>query len=433
MKNSESGVIFSDIGIAFWPMLVPGPGVNAYKWSVIACDQFTSNSSYWDEVSLTVNESPSTLHCIFPEVFLGDGISSRIESIKQHMNKYLSDGTLVSLPPGCMWIERDTGRGLLRHGVVLAVDLEQYDYTPGSSALIKATEKTILERIPPRVEIRKDAPVEFPHVLVLFSDPDKTVEDLFKRIISEKNIAPTYDTELMKGGGHITGTHINGSSDLDIIAEAFRGLLPENPKDLLFAVGDGNHSLATAKTIWEKTKSTLHCEEIENHPARFALVEMVNLYDEGLRFEPIHRVIFNTEPEQILEIIRSRPELDICEITKEEADSFETESTNVLSSVIVLRDSYFKIYFKSDDSVLAAGELQKLIDSIPYKGELDFIHGFSETMRFGSEKGNISFIAPPIDPGILFTCVRDEGVLPRKTFSLGHAEEKRYYFEGKII
>lgn len=427
-----SAHIFPDIGLGFLPMVIPSPDIDLKKWAVIACDQFTADKNYWKDVEAIVGDAPSTLHCIFPEVYLSSDKARRISSIVTHMKMYMDQGILKELGPGCMYVERETAHHPVRKGIVCTIDLEQYDYTPGSSALIRATEHTILDRIPPRVEIRKDAVLEFPHILVLYSDPRHLVSTAAETIISRRSLPYTYKTSLMKGGGEVKAVHITEHPDLSVIADQFRTLLDNLDDSLLFAVGDGNHSLATAKTIWSDLKTTLTEKEQEQHPARYALVELINLYDPGLGFEPIHRVLFKTDPEKVLTTLNRLEGVEVNQVNHETVEAFR-DAPSANSCIVTANGDYYRMSFHNMDNVLVIGALQKLLDEQSFPGDLDYIHGYKETLDFGMQPNTVSFLLPPIDPGVLLACVAREGVLPRKTFSLGHAEEKRYYLEGKLI
>ena len=268
---------------------LPKPGVDMSKYAVIACDQYTSDPVYWDTLSEQVGDSVSTLRMIYPEVYLETtNPDEYIKNINKNINKYLEEGSLVDIGESIILVERVTSFGVRRLGLILSVDLEDYSYLKGSNAKIKASEATIVERIPPRLRIRKDAPVELPHVLLLFDDKEKEiVEPLYA---SRDKLEKVYDFELNKNGGHIRGYKV---SDPHKVVEQFSHLYEKNNNGLLFIVGDGNHSLATAKAHWENIKKELSPSEREDHPARFALVEVNNIYDDGIIFEPIHRVLFN--------------------------------------------------------------------------------------------------------------------------------------------
>ena len=287
--------IFSTLGFKAADILLPKKGIDCEKWAVVACDQYTSQPEYWESLSQFVGDSPSTLRLIYPEVYLDRGDKEAIiSSINENMNKYLEEDVFTLYKDSFILVKRDTESGT-RYGLMVALDLEAYSYAKDSRTLIRATEGTILSRIPPRKEIRKDAPIELPHIMVLISDKDRSIIEPLRD--KRDSLSVVYDTDLNKNGGHITGYLVDGNEDKDKIANAFKALYdaldPKNP--LLFAMGDGNHSLATAKSCWEDIKKDLSEEEKKNHPARFALVELENIFDSGLQFEPIHRVFFNID------------------------------------------------------------------------------------------------------------------------------------------
>ncbi len=297
--------IISDIGIQIPQVYLPKAGADLNKWAVIACDQFTSEPEYWRDAEKIVGNAPSTLNLTFPEVHLEkDGAEERIKNIQVAMKKYMDEGILQPRD-GFIYVER-TVSGKTRKGVMLCLDLERYDYNKGSSSLIRATEGTIVDRLPPRIKIRQGAAMELPHILVLIDDPHHSVIEPLRA--AKSKFEKLYDFDLMLGSGHLAGYAVNAEFENKIV-EALRGLAsPETfaakygiGKDkpvLLFAMGDGNHSLATAKAIWEKMKPQVGMD----HPARYALVEIENVHDDGLEFEPIHRVLFNIKKDLFAEL-----------------------------------------------------------------------------------------------------------------------------------
>lgn len=382
------------------------PKTDMAKWSVVACDQFTSQPEYWEETARIAGNSPSALNLVFPEAFLSEG-SARIAKINQTMQEYLDSGLFTEYKNSLIYIERTVG-GKCRQGLIGAVDLERYDFTKGAKSAIRATEGTVLERIPPRVEIRRDAPLELPHIMLLADDIDRTIIEPLEKC--EKT--PLYDFELMQNGGRLKGWLLSdgaANSALDAIAELEKSC----PDGLLFAVGDGNHSLATAKTCWEEKKKTLSADEQETHPARFCLVELVNIHSEALIFEPIHRVVFGCEPEKL-----------IAELEKEYGGE-----GHIIK--YVHKNGEGEISLSKDRAKLAVGALQSFLDSIG--AEVDYIHGGDVCRELGKREGNIGFMLPKPDKGDLFASVIKDGALPRKTFSMGEANEKRYYAEVKKI
>ena len=398
---------------------------DAHKWAVVACDQFTSEPEYWESARAEVGDAPSTLDIILPEVYLSES-EKRIPVINENMEKYFSD-VLVSHPDSMIYVERTQSDGSIRRGIVLAVDLEAYDYTKGASSLIRATEATVLERIPPRVAIRRHATIEAPHVMLLIDDSAKTVIEP----LASLKLETIYDTSLMLGGGKIVGKVI-GKDVQRSVADALTALItPEQmesrygAKDLaplLFAVGDGNHSLATAKATYEEIKAKLG-EAAENHPARYALVEVVNIHDDALKFEPIYRVMFGVDPQDVLE------KLSVY------ADSLDGNA-EPQKATYLFGEHTGELTFGKPVRQLTVGTLQDFIDEyIPsHKGaEVDYIHGEDSVKKLTAKENAIGFIFSGMSKDQLFKTVIFDGALPRKTFSMGHAEDKRYYMECRRI
>lgn len=391
-------------------ILIP-QGVDPQKWSVVACDQYTSQKEYWQRVEAFVKESPSTLNLIYPEAYLSEG-DERIKKINSHMQKYLSDGIFKELKNSFVYVERTLPGGKTRRGIVGAVDLEEYDFSKGAKSAVRATEGTVAERIPPRVKIRKDAPLELPHVMLLLNDEKDLV--IPKKPLGKK----IYDFELMENGGHLAGYAATGE-EAKKITDRF-GEYAKSAKDgLVLAVGDGNHSLATAKTCWDNIKDGLTKEEQKNHPARFCLVEVENIYDDALEFEPIHRVLFDADPK------------DFEEKLKEFYPKASTEPNSGHKITVILNKEEKDIFIKGSKAKLAVGAVQKFIDNFGF--ETDYIHG-EKTVRELCEKNNtVGILLPKPQKSDLFDTVITDGALPRKTFSMGEANEKRFYFEAKKI
>ena len=396
------------------------------KWAVIACDQHTGEPEYWQAAESLVGEAPSTLDLVLPEVYLEE-TEARIPRINQRMDEYLKT-ILMEHKDSMIYLERRMGNGAIRRGIVGCIDLEQYDYTKGSTALIRATEGTVLERIPPRVAIRRGASIELPHVMVLIDDPEKTViEPIASRA---EALTGAYDFELMLGGGHAKGywldktarDGLNGALAALITPEAMKARYGEACDPLLFAVGDGNHSLASAKAAYEEIKTNLG-EAAKDHPARYALVEIVNLHDEALAFEPIYRVMFGVSPVAVLEALRAYAgELD----GKERPQKVEYIHAGGEGSVV----------FRYPTQQLTVGTLQTFIDgylaSHP-EASVDYIHGVEVTENLARRENAIGFLFDGMAKDQLFKTVICDGALPRKTFSMGHAEDKRYYLECRKI
>ncbi len=379
------------------------------KWGVVACDQYTSECEYWDRVKAYVGDEPSTFHLVYPEAYLSEG-DSYINKINLHMAKYIEDGVFEAHNDAYIYIERTLSGGRIRRGIIGTVDLETYDFTKGSKSAIRATEGTVAERIPPRVKIRQDAPLELPHAILLIDDKENKV------IPSACDSAPVYDFELMENGGHIRGYVIDGEK-ADAISAAFDAYAKNVNDGLVFAVGDGNHSLATAKTCWENLKKNLSADEQENHPARYCLVEIENLYDAALEFEPIHRVLFDVEPGDVLASL--------------EKFSAQGAGENTHTVTYVYGDTEGEFTICNACSNLAVGAVQEFIDKMGY--EADYIHGEDTTKRLAAKENAFGFILPAMEKESLFVTVIKDGALPRKTFSMGEAHEKRFYIEAKKI
>lgn len=392
-------------------ILLPSNAVDLEKWSVIACDQYTSQPDYWERVAEIVGDAPSGLKIIYPEVYLDEG-DKRITAINAEMKKYLDDGIFRELKNSLIYIERTQSDKRVRTGIVGAVDLEAYDFSKDSKSPIRATEGTVLERIPPRVKIRENALLELPHIILLMNDVDNSV------INKPENAEILYDFDLMENGGHLRGYRIP-----DKLAENILEKLDDMQKiaegNLLFAVGDGNHSLATAKTCWENIKKTLPVEERKDHPARFCLVELENIHSPALDFEPIHRVVFNVSEREIIEGIKK---------FYPETDTKPGEGHHIH---YVCGDSEGDLYIKNSGAALAVGALQSYLDSENFK--VDYIHGEAAARKLAKNADNVAFLLPKMDKSDLFRAVIKDGALPRKTFSMGEANDKRYYLEAKKI
>ncbi len=425
-------------------ILMPRDGIRLNTWAVIACDQYTSQPEYWAETDRLVGDAPSTLRLTLPEVYLeADDVERRTETIHKTMNQYLSDGTLVELPAGFILTERFSGGTVPRRGLVAAIDLECYEYTAGSRSLVRPTEKTVVERIPPRLKIRKNASIEVPHIMLLIDDPDRTViEPMFEKTAALKQV---YSTDLMQNGGHINGWFIPEGDLTDALIAAMDALndralfnrkyrLTEDLPLLPFAVGDGNHSMATAKAYWEEVKQTLTPEEQENHPARYALCEIVNIHDESLMIEPIHRVMFNVNAEELLSAAADFYAANGCQcMISDEAAAADPENHTVR---FCFADQTGTLTVKNPKWGIPLATLQAFLDDYLTQhtdARIDYIHGSDVVSSLGTAEGNMGFFLPDIEKNDLFRGVIIDGVLPRKTFSMGEAHEKRYYMESKRI
>ena len=394
------------------------------KFAVVSCDQFTSQRDYWEKLDEFVGDAPSALRLIFPEVYLEDGdYEERIRQINAAMYDYLDKGVFRTLKDSYILVRRQTAYGYTRLGIVAPVDLEDYSYEYPTEAVIRSTEGVVANRIPPRLKIRKDAPVELPHVMLLLDDRDKTVIEPFykKRDTLEK----LYDFELNMHGGHLTGWRIDAAefdAVLDKYVESIKGLYGKE-STLVFAVGDGNHSLATAKACYEEQKKGKTPEEYLALPSRYALVEVVNNHDDALQFEPIHRVLFGVDHEKFME-----------EFKKFYPNAHEGKGEGHV--IEVCWNGHDDFVTVPDPKVqLAVGTLQAFIDEYlkQFGGEVDYIHGDEVTRELGFKEGNMGFLLPAMGKEQLFKTVMADGVLPRKTFSMGHAQDKRYYVEARKI
>ena len=399
------------------------------KWSVVACDQYTSEPEYWNDVEKIVGDAPSTLKLTLPEIYLEDeNVSERIAKINSNMKALLDEDFFNEYKDSMIYLERTQSDGKIREGLIGVVDLEAYSYEKGAETPIRATEKTVIERIPPRVKIRENAPLELPHIMILIDDDKKQIIENLKNKVSEDDIV--YDFDLMKNGGHVKGYLLNEET-MDEVDKGLKELADKevfakkydvnNKEVLLFAMGDGNHSLATAKACYEKLKETMSEEEYLNNPARYALVELVNLHSPALEFEAINRVIFNTNPEKLLNSLK-----EYYQINKD-GNGQEIE--------VITNDVNEKWYIENPKSNIAVGSIQIFLDEYlkNNEGKIDYIHGEETTKNLAKQSGNIGFIFEAMPKNELFKTVILDGSLPRKTFSMGHSYDKRYYLESRKI
>lgn len=422
-----------NIGFSPADVLLPRKGIDLEKWAVVACDQYTADPEYWDKVESFVGDAPSTLRITLPEIYLEkDGKEERIRNINNTMERYIRDGVFDEYKDSFILVERRTETGV-RFGLVGKLDLEEYDYSPDSVSLIRATEGTILSRIPPRREIRLHAPLELPHIMVLISDEERSVIEPFRDRKGELHVV--YDTPLMMNGGHVTGYLIDREDDKNAISDALSKMLgkldPGNP--LLFAMGDGNHSLATAKSLWEDMKKGIPEEKRASHPARFALVEIENIFDEGLEFEPIHRIFYSIGKDGFMKALsEAAPGFTAETIRKEEIHSKVNEGKGLF--VLYDGNEYTLVTLFNTEKELSAWTVQAVIDSLLERKActVDYIHGMDETLSLAGN-GNVALILPDIPKDSFFSSIMSDKAFPRKTFSIGHADEKRYYMEARRI
>jgi len=433
-----------EIGVKIPDILLPKKAIDHKKWAVIACDQFTSEPEYWEQVKEIIGDSPSTYHMILPEVYLGTPEEkNRIETTHKVMGQYLESDIFRSLND-FIYVRRRFGERT-RRGLMVCLDLEHYDFNKGAQTLIRATEGTILDRLPPRIRIREKAPLECPHILVLFDDPaDKVFGLLDEQIESFQKV---YDFDLMLGSGHLSGYAVGDDQVREQVLQNLQTLInpqkfsdkynlkPGEHQPLLFAMGDGNHSLATAKAIWEKIKPTVGMD----HPARYALVEIENLHDPALDFEPIHRLIFDVKKDifdamqaywgENLKINDSPSQETLIQIVDDAAKPWHQIG-------MITQDGLKLIEVHHPEDNLPVGTLQKFLDSFLEDngaGDIDYVHGTKVLFEKGMQSGNAGFYVPGMDKSELFKTVILDGALPRKTFSMGEAYEKRFYMECRRI
>ncbi len=436
---------YTQIGIQTPTVYLPRAGVDLKRWAVIACDQFTSEPEYWEKVETLVGDAPSTLRLTLPEIYLGKpGEVERVAQAQARMSEYLQQGVLEP-HEGMVYIERQI-QGNVRRGLVLCLDLERYDYRAGAQSLIRATEGTILDRLPPRMKIRRGAALELPHIMVLIDDPERSViEPLAASKNDPKRLSPCYDFELMLGSGHLSGYRLQDPAlEAQVVAALEKLADPQifankygvkaSGEVLLFAMGDGNHSLATAKAVWEELKPQVGMD----HPARYALVEIENVHDEGLQFEPIHRVLFGLKGDPFAELrdffganIHFTPVED-CQKVRE-----RTERREGPQAVGIAFDGRFWVAeLLKPSSNLAVGTLQPFVDDMVKKVQamsVDYVHGEDTVYKLSSEAGNLGLLLPGMEKSDLFKTVILDDALPRKTFSMGEAREKRFYMECRRI
>jgi uncharacterized protein (DUF1015 family) len=434
--------IIPDIGVQIPEVYLPKPGVDLTKWAVIACDQFTSEPEYWAEVEKIVGDAPSTLRLTFPEVYLEKpGAEERIQSVQAAMRKYMEEGILQPRE-GFIYVERAVA-GKTRKGIILCLDLERYDYNKGSSSLIRATEGTIVDRLPPRIKIRQGATMELPHILVLIDDPQRAVIEPLGA--AKSKFEKLYDFDLMLDSGRLTGYAVSAEFENQIVEALRRLAKPETfaakygvGKDqpvLLFAMGDGNHSLATAKAIWEKNKAQVGMD----HPSRYALVEVENVHDEGLEFEPIHRVLFGLKKDLFAELKKTfGADFSYAEVSSadEMVKRVNAAQSGKQAIGLVGGGKFGVIEITNPSSNLAVGTIQPFLDAFLKDGgaeKIDYVHGADVVTRLGGQPGNAGFYLAGMDKSDLFKTVILDGALPRKTFSMGEAREKRFYMEARKI
>lgn len=399
------------------------------KWAVVACDQYTSEPKYWSELEEFVGAAPSALNLILPEVYLGSGNEQAcIDTIHKNMKKYISEGVFKEYKDALIYLERTQNDGKVRAGIVGCIDLEEYDYRVGSTSSVRATEATVVERIPPRLKVRQGADIELSHIMILIDDEGKSVIEPLEN--KKQSFEKVYDTDLSFKGGHIAGFLLDEESKAQVLSaldrlgdrESFnkRYSLTDTPV-LLYAMGDGNHSLATAKAYYEELKANNPDKDLSNHPARYALCEIVNLHSPALEFEAIHRIVTDVNTEELL--------TDLSELLG------LSSQRGVQKITIVENGVHRDTYINKPLSKLAVGSLQAALDRLlpDIGGKVDYIHGVEVVDELSRQENAIGFILPDMGKNELFPTVIADGALPRKTFSMGHAWDKRYYMEARRI
>lgn len=361
-------------------ILLPREGTDMERWAVVACDQFSAQPEYWETLSEYVGEAPSALRLMLPEAYLGaPDLEERKTALCQAMEQYLVGDVFRCLPDSYIFVERTLPNGKIRSGLVGKLDLEAYDWAPGSTSLVRSTEATVPERLPTRVELRRRTALEMPHIVLFIDDGENSV--LGSAVPGET----LYDFDLYKGGGHIRGRRITGEA-ADRVREAVNAL----PGEIQFAMGDGNHSLAAAKNRWEELKAA---GAPMDHPARYALAELENLRDDAVDFYPIHRVLFGTD----------------------EGGFIRELSGKDTGTLVAEADSFCQEYIAR------------------HGGRVDYIHGEEEARSMGAEPGCGALILPTLPKGELFPHIRERGSYPKKSFSVGHSLDKRWYLECRKI
>ena len=382
------------------------------KWTVVACDQFSSEREYWDAVEQTVADAPSSLRMMIPEVYLHDGdTQQRVDDTYNTMRRYVSEGVFETYENSFVYVQRTQTDGKIRHGLVGAIDLEEYDYDPKAQVPIRASERTVPSRLPVRIEVRRRAILEMPHIMTLINDKQcKVIQPLAEMT---DNLEKLYDFDLMQGGGHIAGWRVDGE-----LAEKLVSTINDNGENVKIIIGDGNHSLAAAKEYWKEVKADLTEEQAQSHPARYALVEVNNVYDDAIAFEAIHRVVFGVDTDSVLEkFVSEMPDGDDYSIVCITANGEKTVSVGAscIGELIGNVDSFIENY------------------TFDGNGKVDYIHGEDSVKALCAQEGTVGFVLPSMGKSDFFETVIKNGLFPKKSFSIGHAKDKRYYVECRSI
>lgn len=421
--------VFARLGFGPTEILLPTPQVDLTRWAVIACDQFTAQPDYWQAVERTVGDAPSTLRMILPEAHLQDAdVEVQIQAVDHTMERYLEEGIFQVLDDALIYVERTQADGRVRRGLIGAVDLEQYDFTPGANARIRSSERTIPDRLPPRVHVRRNAAVELPHLELLLDDPEKTV---LEPLASQRGqMRLLYAFPLQQGGGYLRGWQLS-QGQMTSVANALEALnCPQQKRkrygvetEMLFAVGDGNHSLAAAKLCYEEQKRQTPQKQWASLRSRYALVEVLNLYDQALSFDAIHRVLFGVDPQEVLEAFYHF------------YPNFPQEHKRIHEIFYMAAGKQGILRVTNPQDQLEAGTLQRFLEVYlrDHPGRVDYVHGDAIARALGAQPGNLAFCLPVMHKEQLFPTVLMDGVMPQKSFSMGNAVDKRYYMEARKI
>lgn len=412
LADLKNGMCNKTMNLIFRPadILLP-QNVDMNRWSVIACDQFTSDAAYWAAVKAAVGDAPSTLHLMLPEFYLGkcDEATAAAE-IQQTMRRYLDDGVFKTVEQSFVYVERTLPGGSVRRGLIGMMDLEAYDYSADATTLIRATEGTVEDRLPPRVQVRRAAPVEMPHIMVFLNDPDDGV----MRQAAQAADVVLYDFDLLAGGGHVRGQRVHGAA-----ADALAVQISAGDAAVKLAIGDGNHSLAAARKCWLEKKQQLTPEQAASDPARFALVELVNIHDPAVTFAPIHRILFGTEPTAWF----AAAEQQLCT---------DGEGRDI---VLLAEGRQKTIHAKGASIGEVIGNAEQFCQAYlaAHGGQIDYIHGDTETLELAQGNGCCGILLPQMEKRELFSSVERSGPFPKKSFSIGLGRDKRYYLECRKI
>lgn len=428
---------FSEMGVQVPEILLP-KNIDTSTWSVVACDQYTQDREYWKNAEKIAEGKPSTLNIILPEVYLNDSDKpERIKKIRTTMNEYLQNNVFDEPKKEFIYVERTTRYGRVRKGLVAAIDLETYEWKPFSKALIRATEATIPSRIPPRMEIRRGAPLETPHIMLLVNDAEHLLVEKTGEHVNKNE--PIYSGNLMQNSGSIKGWAVSSNEDIEYVRSSLESLAQKNTSSdgstFLFAVGDGNHSLATAKAVWDEYKAKN--PEDKESAVRYALVEIVNIFDSGLTFEPIHRVIFRVNSKNLIEYIAKNLNGKIfnAENFSELEKSVKNSSGN-FGFVFTENGKTNYVLLKTKINGLAVSHFQPILDEylkLEKNAEIDYIHGSEEILKLGEKDKTFGILLPPVKKDSFFETINERGPLPRKSFSMGEADEKRFYLECRKL